>query len=466
MDKSTFIIMGATGDLATRRLIPALYEMIVHQKLESCLIIGVALDAVPACEILERCKKYIPSLDERAWQLLQERFFYERVDFKKVQDFDRLADRITSLEKNFSCPHNRTVYMAISPQFFCSVTRELSRVGIIKRMDGKKELWYRVAYEKPFGADEESAIALNRCLAQYLDESQIFRIDHYLAKDIIDNIAVLRFANSVFEPQWNHSSIDWVEIILNESLTIGARGSYFDSYGQIRDVMQNHMLQILALIAMEEPTYLSGEYIRDQKAKVLQALQPKDLLLGQYEGYRSEPGVKADSSTETFALLKLMIDMPRWQGVPFYLKTGKALKERETLIHIQFKPTKCILTESCPTEANYLTIRVIPNAGFSLHLNVKKPGMRMNIKPVSMDFSYEQAFGRIPENSYEVLLRELLRGEPSISVRFDEVEYAWQCIDKARALSSTLYTYAIGSDGPDEVVKFEMKHDVTFKDIV
>jgi glucose-6-phosphate 1-dehydrogenase len=455
--------MGATGDLATRRLIPALYEIIIHKKLSSCLIIGAALEDISSREILAQCKEHIKEFDERAWKVLEERFFYKQLDFKRPDDFNTFAQYVEELEKKYACTPNRLAYMSIAPQFFCPVTEELCRVGLIKRTDVDPSYWYRVAFEKPFGEDRASAEALNACLAKLLDESQIFRIDHYLAKDVIGSIALLRFTNRVLEPLWSHEHIDWGEISLSETSTIRGRGYYYDKFGQLKDVVQNHMLQIAALIAMEAPTYLSGEFIRDEKARVLKRMKPIDALVGQYEGYQQEAGVKADTKTETFAAVKMEIDNKRWKGVPFYFKTGKALEKRETLIHIQFKPVKCLLNTSCPSEPNYLLIRVNPNAGFSLHLNVKNPGLILQATPVAMDFSYEQTFGQVPENSYELLLQELLRGEPSISVRFDEIEYAWDVVDRINHASLPLYSYKPGSNGPEELREFEQKHTMKFR---
>ncbi len=463
MDKTTIVILGATGDLATRRLIPALFHLTEQRQLKDYIIVGAALTQCDASEVLQKAKKYISDLDERRWEQFEERFFYVSVDFTRQEDFKTLADQINKLESEWKMPGNRVVYMATSPSFFCPVTQELSNAEIIHKQDDDQQSWTRVIYEKPFGHDSASARALNECISNYLDESQIFRIDHYLAKNIVGNIALLRFTNRVFEPLWNKDNIAWVEIVLSETSGVRGSGHYYDSYGAINDVVQNHILQIIALIGMEAPVYLSGEFIRDEKARVLKHVRAVDLLLGQYEGYQSEEGVAHDSTTETFAAAHLTIDNARWQGVPFYIRTGKALDKKETVITIQFKEVKCLLQTSCPTEPNYLRIRVMPEPGFALVLNVKKPGMIEEIEPIAMDFCYEKRFGKVPENAYEVLLQEVLKGEPSVSVREDEIEYAWNMIDALKKLDRPVYTYKKGSHGPKELQEFAHKHSMRWR---
>ncbi len=463
MDKTTIVILGATGDLATRRLIPALFHLVEQKKLTDYLIVGAALTECQASDVLSKSKKYIKNVREDAWDNFTQRFLYCSVNFKQAKDFERLSDHIVTCEKQFDMPGNRLVYLAISPTFFCSVTKQLSQAGIIRKQGSVESPWYRVIYEKPFGHDSSSARALNECIAHYLDESQIFRIDHYLAKNIVGNIVLLRFTNRVLEPLWNKENIAWVEIMLSETVGLKGRGHYYDDYGALNDVVQNHILQIIALIAMEAPVYLSGEFIRDEKARVLKHMRAVDLLLGQYEGYTKEDGVAPDSKTETFAAAQLMIDNQRWQGVPFYVRTGKALDKKETVITIQFKDVKCLLQTSCPTDPNYLQIRVMPEPGFALVLNVKKPGMLEDIEPIAMDFSYEKRFGKVPENAYEVLLQEVLKGEPSVSVRVDEIEYAWDVIDALKKLERSVYKYKKGSYGPEEIQEFAKKHTMRWR---
>ena len=299
---------------------------------------------------------------------------------------------------------------------------------------------------------------MNVLISQYLDESQIFRVDHYLAKDIVGTLALVRFTNRVFEPLWNHENIEWVEIALRETVCVDGRGPYYDKYGALKDVVQNHLMQIVALLAMEAPCSLSGDSIRDQTTCILQKIRPVDGLLAQYDGYQQEIGVAHDSTTETFAAVKLMIDTPRWENVPFYITTGKCLPKKETVITIQFKPVTCLLASSCPSESNKLTIRVLPEPGFSLELNVKKPGMLVEVMPVTMDFCYECRFGSVKGNTYELVLQEVMAGEQSISVRFDEIEFAWDVIQKIKTLNLPLYEYKKGTHGPEELKDFAQKN--------
>ncbi len=299
---------------------------------------------------------------------------------------------------------------------------------------------------------------MNIRISHYLEESQIFRVDHYLAKDIVGTLALVRFTNRVFEPLWNGENIDWIEIALRETVCVDGRGAYYDTYGALKDVVQNHMMQIVALLAMEAPCSLSGDAIRDQVTCILQKIRPVDGFLGQYDGYKQEPGVASASTTETFAAVKLMIDTPRWNQVPFYITTGKCLSKKETIITVQFKPVACLLTSSCPSEANKLTIRILPEPGFSLELNVKKPGMFVEVMPVSMDFCYECRFGSVKGNTYELVLQEVMVGEQSISVRFDEIEYAWEVIQKIKDLNLPLYDYKKDTNGPEELKDFVQKN--------
>jgi glucose-6-phosphate 1-dehydrogenase len=244
---------------------------------------------------------------------------------------------------------------------------------------------------------------------------------------------------------------------------MNGRGAFYDTVGALKDVVQNHMLQIVALLAMEAPEFLTGDYIRDQKAVVLQKIEVVDGIFGQYKGYKQEKQVNQNSTTETFAALKLKIDTPRWQGVPFYLKTGKCLSKKETIITIQFKPAKCLLSTSCPSDSNYLTIRVMPEPGFSLVLNVKKPGLLVEVMPVAMDFCYECKFGFVSDNVYELVLQEVLSGEQAISVRFDEIEYAWDVIDRLKELYLPLYEYEKGTRGPDQLQEFAQRNGMKWR---
>lgn len=459
MFEGTFLLFGATGDLSKRRIIPALYALVRDKKISNFFIVGAALEDITGSEVLQRSKQYIEHYDEQSWDIFESRFFYQKTDVTSLDDFKKLAHTIQNYEQAHKIIPNRLVYLALPPQFFSSVTEYLAAAGIIKKMNKQTDQpWYRVAYEKPFGFDHASAYALNKTISNYLKEFQIFRIDHYLAQDIVGTLALIRFTNRILEPLWNHENIAWVEVVLSETAGVEERGAFYDICGALKDVVQNHMLQIVALLAMETPEHLSGNFIRDQKAAILQKIEPVDGILGQYNGYKQEKNVPSHSTTETFAAIKLMINTPRWHGVPFYLKTGKCLTKKETVITIQFKPVACLLSAQCPSDANSLTIRVLPDPGFELMLNVKKPGVALEVMPITMDFCYECKFGTIPKNVYELLLKELLEGEQSISVRLDEIEYAWDIIDRLKKLALPLYEYQKGSHGPMQLETFEQKN--------
>jgi Glucose-6-phosphate 1-dehydrogenase len=314
-----------------------------------------------------------------------------------------------------------------------------------------------------FGYDLQSAHDINSCISRILEDEQIYRIDHYLTEELVSNIALVRFTNCVFEPLWNNHYISQVQIILNEKLCVGNRGGYYDKYGALKDMLQNHMLELLALIGMEPPKQLTGEQIRIERANVLKQVRVIDALIGQYKGYLQEPYVQEDSKTETFAAAHLMIDNPRWEGVPFFLKTGKCLHQKDTAIHIQFKTIDCLCTKQCPSEPNFLTIQVTPNPSFFLTLNVKKPGFVQEVIPVRMEFCHSCLFKEHTAESYEVIFDEVMRGEHSVSVRFDEIEHAWKIVDTINEMKLPLYLYERGSHGPHELEQFALNHGIRWR---
>lgn len=491
------VILGATGDLARKKIFPALYQLFIQKKLGNSIIVGAALDQTTAEQLLVNAKKYVSHCDNEKWHEFAKHVFYQAINFSHEKDFDALAVFVSGLEKKYKLSGNRLVYCSTAPYFYCTITHGLARSGLIKKdastgsartdshpfasidspqgMSGevstraarsidpngnynKQTLWNRIVYEKPFGHDLASAHEINECIARYFAEHQIYRIDHYLTKELVGNIALVRFTNIIFEPLWNNRYIDQVQIVFDETIGIEGRGAFFDKYGALADVMQNHMMQLVALVAMESPEKLSGDYIRTERAKVLQKVKVVDALVGQFKGYLQEQGVAPDSKTETFAQVHLRIDNPRWAGVPFYLKTGKLLNKKETAIYVKFKHVDCLLTRTaCPSESNYLTIEVSPDPVFSLSLNAKRPGKSDEVMPVQMAFSHP-SFGMAPE-AYETLFEEILKGEQSVSVRFDEIEYAWKIIDSIKELKPQLYLYEAGSEGPSEQkAHFERKH--------
>lgn len=459
MNNAIIIIFGATGDLARRKLIPALYQLLEQGALENVVIVGAALDDIPALEVLERARPFIKKPNDAVWLSLKEKFFYQPLNFSQVADYEKLNVFIEDLEKKYSLRGNRLVYCAAAAYFFSLITRYTGESKIIRRtplLD--KDIWHRIVYEKPFGHDLKSAHEINECIAAWLDESQVYRIDHYLTKELVSNISLIRFMNCVFQPIWDNRYIDQIQIILSEDICIEGRGAYYDYYGALCDVVQNHMLELLALMTMESPEMLIGDYIRTQRARVLEKVQFIDGLYGQYDGYTKENGVAPDSRTETFAALFLRIANPRWAGVPFYLKTGKCLDKAQTTIHVKFKQVDCLLAKNCPSDSNWLTIKIAPEATFSLSLNVKKPGSTTEMTSVAMEFCHSCIFGERTPEAYQVLLGEIMRGDTSVSVRFDEIEYLWRVIDQAKRANIPLYSYKKGSTGPIEMTSFEQKH--------
>jgi glucose-6-phosphate 1-dehydrogenase len=458
IQNTVIILFGATGDLSKRKIIPALYRFIVHKQLENVIIVGAAFDDVTADQMIDAARPFVQDLNEDYWNILKKCSYYTKIDFTHPDDFKALYSFVQDCERQHSGIVNRLFYVATGAHFFCPITHNSIAVGMLERRDQKNSAWHRIVYEKPFGHNLQSAQEINACIAQSLHESQVYRIDHYLTKEVVSNIAMIRFTNCVFEPLWSNRYIDQVQIIVSENEGIGTRGAYYDAYGALRDVVQNHVLELIALIGMESPEKLTGEYIRAERVKVLEKLRYVDGILGQYEGYQQEKDVQKNSQTDTFASLKLAVDTQRWAGVPFYIKTGKCLDKKETVIHIKFKQVDCLLMRGCPTDSNWLTIQIAPEAIFLLTLNVKKPETLDQVTPVGMEFCHSRMFGVQTSQAYEVLLEEIARGEQSISVRFDEIEYAWKLIDTVVAQKLPVYTYTKGSTGPHEEQQYKNKH--------
>jgi len=464
MASCTIVIFGVTGDLARRKLIPAIYRLLAAGKLKKFALIGAAIEDVTIAEVLAAARQYVTGeIDEKIWGTLEERSFYQQLDFVEEGDFVTLASLIEQVERDYKLPGTRLVYLAASPDYFCAITHNAASAGVACRRSADDTKWNRLVYEKPFGYDLESAHEINDCIADRFHEGQVFRIDHYLTKELVSNIALVRFTNIVFEPLWNCQYIDQVQIVLSEDVCIEGRGAYYDAYGSLRDVVQNHMLELLALIAMESPEKLTGNFIQEERAKVLRRVQVTDGVLGQYKNYRAEKNVPKASDNETFALLKAEIDNPRWEGVPFFLKTGKCLAKTESVINIKFKQTECLLTKNCPTDSNWLTIRVAPDASFILSLNAKRLGYTDELAPIAMEFCHSCTFGLQTPEAYEVLLEEVIKGERSATVRFDEIEYAWQVIDHVRAMDLPVHQYERGSQGPAAAQEFTKENKIRWR---
>lgn len=463
MKNVTIILFGATGDLSKRKIIPALYRLIEHKKLEHFALVGVAFDDVTPEHMIDGARPFVENSDEAIWNILRHNSFYKKINFTQKDDYPELNSFVQECEQQKGFTGNRLFYVATASLFFCPITHNSVDVGLLHKRDIKDEFWHRIVYEKPFGNDLQSAREINACIERTLNESQVYRIDHYLTKEVVSNIAMIRFTNCVLEPLWSNRYIDQVQIVLSENGGIEGRGAYYDTAGSLRDVVQNHMLEMLALICMESPEKLTGDYIRAQRVKVLEKVRFVDGILGQYDGYQTEKNVTFDSRTDTYASLKLAVDTPRWSGVPFYLKTGKRLDKKETVIHIKFKQVDCLLMRGCPTDSNWLTIQIAPEAIFSLTLNTKVPGKSDEITPVNMEFCHSCIYGLQTPEAYEVIIEEVMRGEQSISVRFDEIEYAWKLIDIISAQKLPVYSYAQGSRGPEEEQQFDTKHGMAWR---
>ena len=406
MNDVTIILLGATGDLARRKIIPSLYRLVAEKKLTNFLLVGAAITEQTSDQLIKSAKPFIESPDKDSLEQLCKCVFYEQVDFTHEADFVRLHKRVSELEKQFKMSGNRLVYLAAAAEFFCSITDNIASSELVTRKKENETPWNRIVYEKPFGHDLASAREINACIKKSFEEHQIYRIDHFLTKELVSNIALVRFTNCVFEPLWNNRYIDQVQIVIGEEIGLEKRGSYYDKYGALADVMQNHMLELLALIGMESPEKLTGNYIRNERAEVLKEVEVVDGILGQFTGYTDELYVAPRSKTETFAALYLRVNNPRWAGVPFYVKTGKCLAKKETVVHIKFKQVDCLLTHSCPVPSNWLTLEVAPESTFALTLNVKKPGRSEQVIPVAMEFCHSCLFGQITPQAYEVVFEK------------------------------------------------------------
>ena len=456
----TFVIMGATGDLTKLKLIPAIYSLLKLNVVSCISLIGVARSDVTIQSILDEAKKSIKDLDINVWNKLCKSAQYQRLDFNSLDDFCSLSNKIKETEKRENLSHNRIFYLATLPEHFKIATENLAKVGLGKN---QKNGWEKILYEKPFGNDLYSAQDINKTIDKVFLEKNVYRVDHYLGKELVGNIALLRFTNRILEPLWNNKNIDSVQIICDENFGIKKRGNYFDKYGTIKDMFQNHILQIVSLVAMESPKFISGEYLRNEKVKVLKKISVEDVLLGQYEGYEREVGVDLKSRTETFFVAKLFINNKRWKGVPFFIRSGKNLNKKEAVIHIRFKAVDCLLSKSCPTDNNYLTIRIEPNEGFCFEINSKSLRKSFEIETFKMDFCHHCIYGLNTPESYEILLEQALAGEQSFFVRNDEVEMAWKIVDRINIKKLKIHKYSIGSSGPKELLEWNKKNHIIWK---
>lgn len=480
---AVFFIFGATGDLARRKLFPAIYSLYREGKLaEDFAVIGVARRPRTEDEfrddlynsIQEFCRYKVE--DTTKWSQFAEHFAYKSLDINNVDGYRELRELTESIEARFDIPGNRLFYLALAPELFGSVSFNLQKGGMLESKG-----WHRLVIEKPFGYDLHSAQKLNEELNQVFKEEEIYRIDHYLGKEMVQNIEVIRFANAFFEPLWNNKHIANIQITLSETVGVEERGGYYDHSGALRDMGQNHMLQMLTMIAMEPPSRLYPEDIRDEKVKVLRSLRPfasaeevkENVVRGQYTqgeskgkklaGYREEDKVNPESNTETYFAAKVMVDNFRWAGVPFYIRTGKRLPVKTTEVVVEFKqmPTNVYLGQKHNLEPNLLVIRVNPMEGIYIKINAKKPGSESHIEPLAMEFCQSCQIGINSPEAYERLIHDAAQGDSTYFTRWDEVATAWAFVDRiAEAWAQNpgdISRYAAGSWGPEEAVQLLAK---------
>jgi glucose-6-phosphate 1-dehydrogenase len=476
-DPCSFVIFGVTGDLAHRLVIPALYNLAAADLLpDKFCIVGVARKGMTSDQLRDSLIKGLHQfatrpVDEAIADRLLGCLTCLEADPKEPASFDAMSEQLDRLEAARNTGGNRLFYLATPPSAFLPISRELGRTGML----AENGAWRRLVVEKPFGTDLTSAKALNSELLKLVDESQIYRIDHYLGKETVQNILVLRFANGMFEPIWNRNHIDHIQITVDEKLGVGHRGSFYDVTGALRDMVPNHLFQLLSLVAMEPPAKFDARSVRSEKAEVLAAIQtqsePEALhnsVRGQYragivgdteiEDYRRTKDVKPASTTETYAALKLTIDNWRWAGVPFYLRTGKALGIKRTEIAIKFKQAPFAMFRDTPVDRlsqNYLIISTEPTEGIALQFNTKVPGPTINIDGVEMKFRYKDYFKAEPSTGYETLIYDCMIGDNILFQRADSVEAGWAAVQPfldawKNAGGKGLKVYEPGSEGPEE----------------
>ncbi len=465
VDPHLFVVLGGSGDLMRRKLFPALYRLAEHGRLAGSHVLAVgrkemgdaAYQALAGEAVIEAGVSADASSPGAFW--CHDCLHYRSVHEGTADDYRALSGEIAALERAHGLPGNRIFYLALPPAALESAIAGLGEAGL-----NSSPGWTRVVVEKPFGHDLESAEAANALLLRYFREPQIYRIDHYLAKETVQNLMVFRFANAIFESLWNRDRIDSVQITVAESIGVSARADYYDKAGALRDMVQNHLTQLLSLIAMEIPPTLESGMVHDEKVKVLRSISPigsDDVVLGQYTGatvdgqvsagYREESGVAPDTETETFVALRASINNWRWQGVPFLLRTGKRLPVRTTQVVVDFKcpVLACFAPFSCDIRCNRLFIMVEPHEGFELSFEVKAPGQPFTLKRERLSFRYSDVFGRLPE-AYETVLLDLMLGDQTLFVRADAVEAAWALYDPLLKKRPPVYPYPAGTWGPPE----------------
>jgi len=471
------ILFGASGDLAKRKVIPAMYDLAVHNSLGSrYAIVGFARTPMSDEEFRNstgeaaKTMSEVGPIDPKQWAAFASCLYYHAGDYSDPQAYEQLAKRLEQFDKENKLGGNRLFYLSTPPEVYPHIVEQLGRAGLAR--PASPNSWVRIIIEKPFGRDLASAKELNKIVHNVFEEQQVYRIDHYLGKDTVQNLLVLRFGNGIFEPLWNRNYVDSVQITAAETLGVERRGGFYETAGALRDMIQSHVLQLTSLVAVEPPASFDATAVRNEKLKVLQCIRPFDLervaqsvVRGQYApgqmngnrvaGYREEPGVSPTSRTETFVSACLIIDNWRWAGVPFYLRTGKRLATRSTEIMIQFRCAPHLVFRDREIEPNRLILNIQPDEGISVSFGAKRPGTEMRIGNVNMSFSYKEGFGDVSRSAYATLLNDCLRGDATLFDRGDNVEAAWALVDPILDVWSAARTgkvpeYASGSWGPRE----------------
>lgn len=473
-EPNIFVIFGGTGDLTKRKLLPAVYSLISERRLSDSFVLVIVgrqekTDEQFRDEVYDSINRFSRvKVENTVWEQLRGRIYYEKLDFADDSEgYVKLNNRLQAFDIQYETVGNRLFYLAVAPKFFELITRHLYGAGMLNH----EESWQRILIEKPFGTDLVSAKELNDNLYKLIAEDKIFRIDHYLGKEMIQNILAVRFGNSLFEPLWNHHYIDNIQITSSETLGIENRGGYYEGAGILKDMLQNHLLQMLAIIAMEPPVSLEPERIRDEKVKVLRCLRPfdensasEDVVFGQYGsgtvggrevlGYRQEDKVSPDSDTDTFVALKTYIDNFRWGGVPFYIRSGKRMKKKVTEIVIQFKklPGVNFYNDYRDNEPNLLVIQIQPREGFFFQVNAKKPDSEFIMEQVQMDYCQSCRVENNSPEAYERIILEAIKNNTSLFSRWDELESSWRYIESIDQYhrKQQYPNYTAGSSGPQE----------------
>jgi len=480
-ESCAIVIFGASGDLTKRKLVPALWSLYQGRVLpEPFAVIGVARSEMSNEAFRLRMREAIADFarikppSTKVWESFASSLYYYSGDPADPSLYPGLSTYLRTIEQERGTGGNRLLYLATPPSIYPGVVTSLGESGFNRPSEGTSG-WTRIIIEKPFGRDLASSRALNQIVASVFAEEQVYRIDHYLGKETVQNILVLRFANGIFEPLWNRNHVDHVQITVGETIGVESRGAYYEEAGALRDMIQNHILQLLCLVAMEPPVTFDADPVRDEKTKVMRAIRPiapDDVdaiaVRGQYgpgfvggqrvKGYREEKGVAPDSITETYAALKLRVDNWRWAGVPFYLRTGKRLAKRASEIAVQFRQTPHLVFRRNPealAQANQLVLHIQPDEGISLSIGAKLPGPELKIQPVELDFDYGKAFGGEPPEAYERLLLDAMKGDATLYARGEWVDSAWALLDpllKAWASGDPkkFPNYEAGTWGPTE----------------